>query len=54
LAELEKNYPDAEITMVPSSGGRFEVSCDGELLFSKQELGRFPEPGEVIELVSKR
>jgi len=28
-------------------GGVFEVQVDGKLVFSKKELGRFPEPGEV-------
>ena len=27
--------------------GRFEVSLDGELVFSKAALKRHPEPGEV-------
>jgi len=29
------------------TAGRFEVSLDGELVFSKTGTGRFPEPGEV-------
>jgi len=33
--------------MTPSSGGVFEVTHEGKLLFSKRALGRFPEPGEV-------
>jgi len=28
-------------------GGVFEVRADEKLVFSKKELGRFPEPGEV-------
>jgi selT/selW/selH-like putative selenoprotein len=27
--------------------GRFEVTLDGKLMFSKAESRRFPEPGEV-------
>ncbi len=37
--------------MVPSSGGVFEVTVDGELVFSKKALGRHAEPGEVLELI---
>ena len=40
--------------LVPSSGGRFEVSLDGELIFSKAALGRHAEPGEVAGLVRER
>ena len=32
---------------VPGGKGQFDVLRDGELVFSKQELGRFPEDGEV-------
>ena len=38
-------------TLVPSSGGRFEVTLDGELIFSKAALDRHASPGEVRELV---
>ena len=34
------------------SGGIFEVVLDGRTLFSKHETGRFPEPGEVLDLIS--
>jgi len=41
------------LELVPSSGGRFEVSVDGQLVFSKASLGRHAEPGEVLGLVEK-
>jgi len=40
--------------LLPSSGGRFEVTLDGELLFSKAALKRHPRPGEVHRLVAAR
>jgi selT/selW/selH-like putative selenoprotein len=36
---------------VPSSGGVFEVKVDGNLIFSKRQLRRHAQPGEVLELV---
>lgn len=33
------------------SGGIFEVSWGDELLFSKKQVGRFPQPGEVEALL---
>ena len=51
-AELKKEYPDAEIRLVPSSGGVFEVTVDGNLLFSKKALRRHPQPGEILRLIS--
>jgi len=40
--------------MLPSSGGRFEVRLDGELIFSKLALKRHCAPGEVHDLVAAR
>jgi len=34
-------------TLIPSSGGRFEVTLDGELIYSKVQEKRFPEYGEI-------
>jgi predicted Rdx family selenoprotein len=31
--------------------GQFDVVVDGDTVFSKQRLGRFPEPGEIARLV---
>jgi selenoprotein W-related protein len=39
---------------VPADGGRFEVTLDDELLFSKVNLGRHAEPGEIAALVRDR
>jgi selenoprotein W-related protein len=44
----------ASIEMIPSSKGRFEIVLDGELIFSKAELGRHAEPGEIVALVRER
>ena len=41
----------AELTIIPSGGGVFEITVDGKLLFSKTELGRFPEEGEAEEII---
>jgi selenoprotein W-related protein len=48
---VKQSFPKAELTMVPSSGGVFEVEVDGTLVFSKKALGRHAEPGEVLELI---
>ena len=44
----------ATVELVPSSKGRFEVTVDGDLIFSKAELGRHAEPGEVVRLIRDR
>jgi predicted Rdx family selenoprotein len=42
------------IELVTSSKGRFEVTVDGEIVFSKAALKRHAEPGEVVGLVRER
>ena len=53
--ELLKNYEHVveAIALVPSDGGRFEVTVNGTLIFSKLQTHRHAEPGEVIRLVKK-
>lgn len=43
-----------EVRLQPSSGGRFEVTLDGELLFSKAASKRHAEPGEIAALLRDR
>jgi selenoprotein W-related protein len=53
MDELLKNYEHVieTITLVPSEGGRFEVTVNGQLLYSKLATHRHAEPGEVLGLV---
>ena len=44
----------ARATLLPSGGGRFEVTLDGELIYSKAALKRHPRGGEVMALVEIR
>ena len=48
-----KNFePEIEsVTLVPSDGGRFELTVNGKLLYSKLKLGRHVAFGEGVELV---
>jgi predicted Rdx family selenoprotein len=38
-------------TVVEGLKSQFDVLADGELLFSKQQQGRFPEEDEILALV---
>ena len=51
MAELEKAFPDIETKLIPSSGGIFDVTVDGKLVFSKKALGRHAKPGEIVDLL---
>jgi len=54
-SELLKNYEHVieSVTLVPSDGGRFEVSVNGKLIYSKLETKRHAEAGEVLGLIHK-
>jgi len=39
------------VTLVPGSGGIFEIRVDGTLIWSRREAGRFPEAKEVKQRV---
>ncbi len=41
------------VKIIPSSGGVFEVTLDDKLIFSKKELGRFPDNDEVEAIIRK-
>jgi predicted Rdx family selenoprotein len=36
------------LTLVPGPRGIFDVTVNGELIFSKYDVGRHAEPGEVL------
>ena len=40
--------------LIPSSGGVFEVTVNGEKVFSKKAQGRHAEPGEVRAAVERK
>jgi selT/selW/selH-like putative selenoprotein len=52
-AELKQNFPDAQVRLVQSSGGLFEVTVDGQLVFSKKATRRHAAPGEVVQAVQR-
>jgi selenoprotein W-related protein len=42
------------VELVSGSGGPFEISLDGEIVFSKKAAGRFPDSGEVAGLFEEK
>jgi len=49
-ARLQK-LTDADVELVRSSGGVFDITVDGTLKFSKHALDRFPTDAEIHALV---
>jgi selenoprotein W-related protein len=53
--ELLKQFEHmvGSLSLIPSDGGRFEVTVNGRLIYSKLETNRHAQPGEVIGLINK-
>lgn len=49
LAAMEDEI--GSLALIPSDGGRFEVTVDGVLVYSKLKTGRHAEPGEVMDAI---
>ncbi len=43
-----------ELALISGTGGVFEVRVDGELVWSREKEGRFPESKELKQLVRDR
>jgi hypothetical protein len=49
VAELKANGYDA--VDIPGERSQFDVIADGQIVFSKQQVGRHAEPGEVLATI---
>ncbi|HXF52434.1 MAG TPA: Rdx family protein [Dehalococcoidia bacterium] len=55
-AELLQTFTDSigEVRLIPGAKGRFEVTIDGELVYSKAQTGVFPDVAFLKDEVRKR
>ena len=44
----------ASLELVPAGGGLFEVTVDGELIYSKKATGEFPDPDKILQEARSR
>lgn len=51
--ELLKEYEHVieSVALIPSDEGRFEVSVNGQLIYSKLQTKRHAEAGEIVNLI---
>jgi len=54
LAAELKQALKVDSELAAGHGGVFEISVDGDVVFSKKSLGRFPAEGEVLGLVRSK
>jgi selenoprotein W-related protein len=43
-----------DLKLIPAGGGCFEVSLNGELIYSKLKTGQFPDEQEIVDAVESR
>lgn len=43
-----------ELSLIPSSGGVYEVSFGDEVIFSKKEKGDYPEKDEIEDIIIEK
>jgi selenoprotein W-related protein len=51
MTNLKRKMTSLEL--VPSDKGRFEVSIDGKLVYSKLETREFPDEMEILKIAMK-
>jgi selenoprotein W-related protein len=54
LGDKELEAQIESVDLMPSSGGRYEITVNGDLVYSKKALNRHAEPGEVYKLVKAK
>jgi len=54
--KLLTNYKQriADLKLIPAAGGCFEVSVNGDLIYSKLKTGKFPDEQWVVDAVGSR
>jgi selenoprotein W-related protein len=44
----------SDFKLIPGGGGCFEISINGDLIYSKLKTGKFPDEQAILEAVGKR
>ena len=52
-AELKSSHPGLNVKLKKGSGGIFDITQNGKLIYSKAEENRFPRKGEITGLIPK-
>ena len=52
MGDRIKNLATAQVNLVKSGGGVFEITINDKLVFSKKALGRFPSDAEIESMLA--
>jgi predicted Rdx family selenoprotein len=50
-AEIRQRFPGWQVELIPSTGGRFEVSVEDKPIFQKSVMRRHAAPGEIVRML---
>ena len=39
------------MTLIPGEGGAFEITVNGQKIYSKKQTGAFPDPEKIVRMV---
>uniref|UniRef100_A0A3P8RND7 Migration and invasion enhancer 1 n=1 Tax=Amphiprion percula TaxID=161767 RepID=A0A3P8RND7_AMPPE len=48
---VKEEFPDADVSGFVGRSGSFEIQINGQLIFSKLELGGFPQEDDVMNAI---
>ena len=51
--ELTNQFGNNIVVLKPGDRGAYEVYVDEQLIFSKLQLDRFPNDGEIVQLIKE-
>ena len=52
LAAKLQQQLNATVTLIPSSGGVYEIVVDGHLVYSKKATGEFPDEQQLLKQIA--
>lgn len=53
MSDQLKQKFDAKVTLQRGHSGIYDVAVDGKTIFCKDELGRFPEEDEIVDIIEE-
>lgn len=51
---IGKEHPISRVVLLPAGGGRYEVTIDGDLVYSKAATGQHTTNEHIIDVVRQR
>jgi predicted Rdx family selenoprotein len=51
--QLKQNF-DVKVTLQRGHSGVYDVALGGKTIFCKDELGRFPEEDEIVDIIEEQ